>query len=78
MDKRLHLLESFIAQGSDGETYKVFGYEHLAPNASLQGARELWEPTGLVEYRLVDGHRVDAKPDGSMRVANTGVELARK
>jgi hypothetical protein len=29
MDRKLHLLESFTAQGTDGRTYRVFGYEHL-------------------------------------------------
>ncbi len=30
MDKMLHLLETFTARGSDGQTYRVQPYEHLA------------------------------------------------
>jgi len=34
-----------------------------------------WEPTGLSEYRLASGERVNVAPDGAMRVAATGVAL---
>jgi hypothetical protein len=77
MDKKLHLLESFTAKGSDGATYKVCGYEHLVRDESLMGADEHWEPTGLAEYRLDDGQRIEVARDGSMRVAGTGVQLQR-
>lgn len=77
MDKKLHLLESFTAKGSDGATYKVCGYEHLVRDESLMGADEHWEPTGLAEYRLDDGQRIEVSRDGSMRVAGTGVQLQR-
>ena len=74
MEKKLHLLETFEATGSDGTTYKVRGYEHLVRDESLPGA-ERWEPTGQVEYRLATGELVDARSDGSMRIASSGVEL---
>lgn len=74
MELRLHLLDSFLAQGSDGGTYKVRAYERLAPDASLADG-EHWESTGVTEYRLDDGRLVDAQPDGSMRIARTGVAL---
>ncbi|MCM5678899.1 hypothetical protein M8A51_05070 [Schlegelella sp. S2-27] len=77
MDKKLHLLESFTAKGSDGAIYKVCGYEHLVRDESLMGADEHWEPTGLAEYRLDDGQRIEVSRDGSMRVAGTGVQLQR-
>jgi hypothetical protein len=77
MDRRLHLLESFDARGNDGSTYRVRGYEHLVRDASLHDGMEHWEPTGEVEYRLADGEPVDARRDGSMFVASTGVELTR-
>ena len=59
MDRKLHLLESFTAQGPDGQTYKVFGYEHLVRDETFAGPDEHWEPTGVSEYRLADGRRVD-------------------
>lgn len=75
MDKKLHLLDSFEAQGSDGEHYKVMAFEHLVQTAPPLDGHEHWEPTGQTEYRLADGGRVDAGRDGSLRVARNGVEL---
>ena len=77
MDRKLHLLESFMARGSDGSSYKVCGYERMAKDELLVDGQEHWEPTGVVEYRLAEGDRVDVRSDGSMRVANSGVELSR-
>ncbi|HET9641818.1 MAG TPA: hypothetical protein VFP68_00305 [Burkholderiaceae bacterium] len=77
MDKRLHLLESFDARGSDGRTYKVFGYEHLLRDESVPNAIERWEPSGVTEYRLDDGTVVLPTSEGALRVSRTGVELAR-
>jgi len=77
MDRKLHFLESFNASGSDGATYKVCGYEHLVRDESVADGGEHWEPTGEAEYRLEDGERVEVWHDGSMRVARSGVELAR-
>ncbi|NRF67354.1 hypothetical protein HLB44_10195 [Aquincola sp. S2] len=76
MEKRLHWLESFEARGSDGQTYKVRGYEHLARDESIPDGMERWEPTGTAEYRLADGGRVDARGDGSLRLPS-GVVLER-
>lgn len=75
MDTKLHLLETFTAQGSDGAIYKVHGYEHLAHNPVMIEAEEHWEPTGLAEYRLASGQRVEVRTDGSMRISSTGVQL---
>jgi hypothetical protein len=75
MDQKLHLLESFSARGSDGATYKVCAFEHLARDVSLADGLEHWEPTGVTEYRLADGDRVDVARDGSMRVAGKGIAL---
>lgn len=66
MDMKLHLLESFDAQASDGKTYHVRGYERLVRDESLPGS-EHWEPTGIAEYHLDDGRLVDMRPDGSIR-----------
>jgi hypothetical protein len=68
MDRKLHLLESFTAEGPDGRTYRVFGYEHLVRDESLAGADEHWEPAGVAEYRLADGRLVDLRNDGSIRI----------
>jgi hypothetical protein len=68
MDRKLHLLESFTTHGTDGRTYRVFGYEHLVRDESLAGATEHWEPTGVSEYRLADGRRVEMRNDGSIRI----------
>lgn len=75
MEKKLHFLESFTAQGSDGKEYKVCGYEHLVRDETAVDGIEHWEPTGVFEYRLDDGRRVDAKPDGSMRIADSDTSL---
>jgi hypothetical protein len=68
MERKLHLLESFDARATDGRTYKVFGYEHLVRDESIAGAIEHWEPTGVAEYRLADGRRVEMGRDGSIRL----------
>jgi hypothetical protein len=68
MDRKLHLLESFDARGQDGKTYRVFGYEHMVRDESVAGAIENWEPTGVAEYRLADGRRVEMGNDGSVRI----------
>lgn len=77
MDKRLHLLDSFGTQGSDGQTYKVRAYEHLARDPSFGLEGEQWQSTGEIEYRLDDGRRVDEQHDGTMTVHDSGVRLQR-
>jgi hypothetical protein len=72
MDIRLQLLDSFIAQGSDGQRYKVCGYDRLA---LVPGTAQQWEPTGVVEYRLDDHRTVQVAADGTMTVLATGVRL---
>ena len=75
MDLRLHLLESFRARAADGTEHKVCAYERMARDESLQDGGEHWEPTGVLEYRLEDGRMVDARQDGSLRIAANGTEL---
>ena len=75
MDMRLHLLESFRARAADGTVHKVCAYERMARDESLQDGGEHWEPTGVLEYRLEDGRLVDARPDGSLRLAADGAQL---
>lgn len=75
MDLRLHLLESFMATGPDGASYKVCGYERLAPDPALPDSDEHWEPTGVAEYRLADGRLVELQRDGSLRIAGSDVVL---
>lgn len=76
MEHKLHLLDTFSARGSDGRTYKVRAFEHLARDeALLNDGRELWESTGLTEYRLDDGTVVKPQADGSLRVAGSDVQL---
>lgn len=78
MNLKLHLLESFSAQGSDGATYKVRGYERMAQDPSLSDGQEHWQSTGVLEYRLEDGALIDARSDGSMRIVHNGVTLKRQ
>ena len=75
MDKKLHLLDSFAAQGTDGAGYKVMAYEHLQRVDLSTDGHDHWESTGVSEYRLGSGERVEVAPDGVMRVVSTGVEL---
>ena len=74
MDKKLQLLDSLEAQGTDGASYKVMAYEHMLRVDLLTNGQGHWEPTGLTEYRLASGERVEVAPDGIMRVVPTGVE----
>jgi len=77
MDIKLQLLESFHAFGSDGQTYKVFGYERLARDESVPAALECWQSTGTSEYRLADGRFVDEGDDGFLRIERSDVLLTR-
>jgi hypothetical protein len=75
MDKMLHRLETFTARGSDGKTYSVHAFEHLARVDAMPDPQGHWEPTGQAEYRLADGRAVRVAPDGAMSVAGTDVRL---
>lgn len=74
MEKRLRLLETTQLQGSDGQRYVVRAYEHQA--AVVCGVEELWEPTGVVEYKLDSGRHVRVDSAGRMTIAGTGVTLS--
>jgi hypothetical protein len=77
MDLKLHLLDSFAAQGSDGAAYKVCAYEQMRRDETLHDGQDRWLPTGVTEYRLDSGEQIDAHADGSMTVIHTGVRLTR-
>lgn len=77
MDIQLNFLESFRVQSADGQSFKVCAYERMARDMSVPNGIERWEPTGVVEYRLEDGRLVDARRDGTLRIAGTGVQLQR-
>jgi hypothetical protein len=77
MDHRLHFLESFSAIGSDGQQYKVCGYERMAPDVPFTHTPQVWEPTGVAEYHLPDGRMVDVARDGTMRIVGSAVVLQR-
>lgn len=76
MERKLQLLDSFDAQGDDGLTYRVLGYEHLVRDESSHiDGQEHWQSTGQSEYRLADGRRIEVDRDAVMRIAGTGVAL---
>ena len=50
-------------------------YEHLLRTNVIADGQDHWEPTGMSEYRLASGERVDVAPDGVMRVVPTRVKL---
>lgn len=77
MEKMLHLLESFTARGSDGQTYHVQAYEHLARLDAVPDTQGQWESTGLTEYKLADGRHIDVDKDGVMTLAGTQTRLNR-
>jgi hypothetical protein len=77
MERKLHFLESFSAQGTDGAPYKVLVYEHMARDESVADGNDHWESTGELEYRLDGGERLDVHRDGTMRIAKSGVQLYR-
>jgi hypothetical protein len=76
MEKMLRRLETFTALGSDGQTYSVEAYEHLARVDAIREVQGHWEPTGQSEYRLADGRRVDVDSKGQMLIADSGVQLS--
>ena len=78
MEKMLHQLETFSARGSDGKSYAVRGYEHMARLEAIPDAHGQWEPTGVAEYKLADGRPVRIDKDGRMTIAGTGVSLQRE
>lgn len=78
MEKMLHLLETFSARGSDGQSYRVHAYEHLARLDAVPDTQGQWEPTGLTEYKLADGRHVDVDKDGAMTLSSTGLRLDRE
>jgi len=76
MEKMLRQLETFSTRGSDGRTYRVHAYEHLARIDLVHDEHAQWEPTGLAEYKLDDGRTVHVGPDGVMTI-DGGVTLQR-
>jgi hypothetical protein len=78
MDKRLHLLETFAARGDDGNAYVVHGYEHLARLDGTPDLSDQWEPTGLSEYKLSSGERIEVDKSGAMTIVRNGVKLKRE
>ena len=50
-------------------------YEHLRRVDLMSSGAEHWESTGLTEYRLASGERVDLVGDGAWRVVPTGLTL---
>jgi hypothetical protein len=77
MDRQFHLLDTFAARGSDGQTYKVCAYEHLRRDETINDGQEHWLPTGVFEYRLASGDPIDARADGSLVIARSGIALSR-
>ncbi|MEO8281021.1 MAG: hypothetical protein ABI564_15080 [Ideonella sp.] len=77
MEKKLQLLESFNAKGSDGKQYVVHGYEHMAMVDTLSATTNQWEPTGEAEYKLADGRRLQVDRDETMTIPDSGIRLQR-
>ena len=77
MDRKLHLLETFVAQDEQGTPYKIFGYEHLVQALLSPEFQQQWEPTGVAEYKLAGGEHVDLESGGMLRVTTTGQRLKR-
>ena len=77
MDRKLHLLETFVAQDDQDASYKVCGYEHLV-QASVSAELQQWEPTGVAEYKLASGEHLELELDGRLLVAASGLRLTRQ
>jgi hypothetical protein len=77
MDLKLHLLDSFPAQGSDGKDYKVCAYERMRRDETIHDGQERWLSTGVTELRLAGGDQIGAGNDGSMTVLHNGITLKR-
>jgi hypothetical protein len=74
MDLRLSLLETFVAQGSDGAPHKVCAFDRLARDPSLPGD-DNWASTGAIEYRLEDGRLLHVQRDGTAAVERSSLVL---
>ena len=77
MDKKLQRLETFRAQGNDGQTYVVHGFEHLVRLDGVPDVDQSWQSTGVAEYKLATGEPLQVAADGSMQVPATGLVLRR-
>lgn len=77
MEKRLHLLETFEAQGSDGAVHKVHAYEHMLRDPSVLDAPENWQSTGVTEFRLESGEPLQVARDGRMQGVRSGLTVTR-
>lgn len=78
MEKMLHQLETFTARGSDGTSYVICGYEHMARLEAIPDTQSQWEPTGVAEYKLADGRPVQVDKTGRMTIAGTDISLQRE
>ena len=72
MELRLSLLESFLARGSDGKSYKVRAFDRLV---LVPGTADDWESTGVAEYRLEDNRLVATAKDGTLHISGSDVVL---
>ena len=77
MDKKLQRLETFRAQGNDGQVYVVHGFEHLVRLEGAPDVDQSWESTGMAEYKLASGEPLQVAADGSMHVVGTDLVLRR-
>jgi hypothetical protein len=77
MELKLHLLESFPARGSDGKDYKVCAYERMRRDDTVHDGQDRWLSTGVTEYRLDSGERIEAHADGSMKLLDSSVALQK-
>lgn len=78
MDKRLHRLDTFKTLGSDGQTYRVHGYEHLAHLEGKPDTDAHWQPTGMAEYRLSTGEPITVHANGDMALPARALTLWRQ
>ena len=78
MEKMLHQLETFTARGSDGKSYVIRGYEHMARLEAIPETHGQWEPTGLAEYKLADGRPILVDKTGRMTITGTDISLQRE
>lgn len=77
MDKKLQRLETFRAEGSDGQVHVVHGFEHLVRLDGMPDLEASWQATGVAEYKLAGGEPLQVLPDGTLRVVGGELVLRR-
>lgn len=77
MDKQLHRLDTLCARDPQGRLHTVHAFEHLVRLPVGSDPFGQWEPTGMVEFRLANGERLDMPEEGVFVAPGRDLRLTR-